>query len=590
LAVLAQARRRLSRDAWWALEEAFCGGDGSEGLADALPPADAERLRVLCPWFVAEREAAPRHALDELIERATVARGYDLHALSLRNGARRYANVRKLLRLAREFETHEGRDLRGLLDWVARHEDADVPEPEAPVETEGMDAVRLMSIHAAKGLEFPVVCVADTGRQGPGSSDAPDLHVGEDGRVGLKIVSLDGKGVAALDWDSLQADAQAVADAEERRIFYVAVTRARERLIVSGTVPKVESWSPPRSNGPPIAWLGPALAPGIETALTPETGEWEAPNGVPVTVVTPATPFLPETGSDPLSGPGSHPAPPEPPGAPERPQALPVASLSYSSLEDYARCPYRFYLERSLRLPAVEPPPEAREDDEEFPGRLRGTLAHLVLEELDFSHPRAPEPAEIVALAGELGADVAEAHAAEVVTLVDDFTRSKLFRRLSAAPEVKHEAPFSFPLAAPGGEVLVNGAVDVIAREAGRALVVDYKSDRLEEGDDLAARTEHDYRTQRLVYALAALCDGAAEVEVVHCFLERPDEPVAVTFAAAQAATLEAELSGLAAGALAGEFPVTATPHRRLCATCPGRRALCSWEPEMTLRDPPEPR
>jgi ATP-dependent helicase/nuclease subunit A len=41
---------------------------------------------------------------------------------------------------------------------------------------------------------------------------------------------------------------------------------------------------------------------------------------------------------------------------------------------------------------------------------------------------------------------------------------------------------------------------------------------------------------------------------------------------------------------LAKEFPVTATPHRRLCGTCPGRRALCSWEPEMTLRDPPEPR
>jgi ATP-dependent helicase/nuclease subunit A len=589
LAILAQVRRQLSRDAWWALEEAFCGGDGSAGLADALPSADAERLRELCPWFAAEREAAPRHALDELIERAIVARDYDLHALSLRNGARRYANVRKLLRLAREYETHEGRDLRGLLDWVARHEEADVPEPEAPVETEGMDAVRLMSIHAAKGLEFPVVCVADTGRQGPGSSDAPDLHVGEDGRVGLKVVSLDGKGVPALDWEPLQAEAQAVADAEERRIFYVAVTRARERLIVSGSVPKVESWSPPRSNGPPIAWLGPALAPGIENALTPEGDEWAAPNGVPVTVVT-AAGFEPgeREGSDPLSGGGSHPPPPEPEPTRERPRALPVAALSYSSLEDYARCPYRFYLQRSLRLPAVEAPPEAREDDDEFPGRLRGTLTHLVLEELDFAHARAPEPGQIVALAGELGADVEEAHAAQVVTLVEDFTRTDLCRRLAGASEVKREAAFAFPLAAPGGDVLVNGVVDVIAREGERTLVVDYKSDRLEEDDDLVARAEHDYRTQRLVYALAVLRDGAAEVEVAHCFLERPDDPVSVTFGAAQAATLEAELAGLAAGILASEFPVSPTPNRRLCGTCPGRRALCSWEPEMTLRALPQ--
>jgi ATP-dependent helicase/nuclease subunit A len=585
LAVLARARRQAGRDAWWALEEAFCGGDRSQGLAEALPPADAERLAKLCPWFAAERAAAPRHALDELVERAIVARGYDLHSLALRNGARRYANVRKLLRLAREYETHEGRDLRGFLDWVARHEEADVPEPEAPVETEGMDAVRLMSIHAAKGLEFPVVCVADTGRQGPGSSDAPDLHVGEDGRVGLKIVSLDGKGVPALDWEQLQAEAQAVADAEERRIFYVAVTRARERLIVSGTVPKVDSWSAPRSNGPPIAWLGPALVPGIETALTPDTAEWSAPNGVPVTVVTAAR-FEPaeRQGSDPSGG-ASHPPPPEP-GAPrEPPRPLPVATLSYSSLGDYAKCPYRFYLERSLRLPAAEPPPEAREDEEEFSGRLRGTITHRVLEELDFAEPQVPAAAEVVALAAEVGAEIDEAHAAEVVELVEAFARHDLCRRLAAAADVKREAPFAFPL----GEVLIHGVVDVLAREGERALVVDYKSDRLEPGDDLAARAERDYRTQRLVYALAVLREGAAEVEVVHSFLERLDEPVTVTFTAPQADQLEAELTSLASGALAGEFPVTSTPHRQLCGDCPGRRALCSWDEEMTLRDPPEP-
>ncbi len=589
LAVLAQRRRRLKRDAWWALEEAFCGGDGSGGMADELPAADAERLRELCPWFAAERAAAPRHALDELIERAIVARGYDLHALSLRNGARRYANVRKLLRLAREFETHEGRDLRGLLDWVARHEEADAPEPEAPVETEGMDAVRLMSIHAAKGLEFPVVCVADTGRQGPGSSDAPDLHVGDDGRVGLKVVSLDGKGVPALDWEALQAEAQAAADAEERRILYVAVTRARERLIVSGTVPKVDSWPAERSNGPPISWLGPALAPGIEGALTPESGTRTADNGVPVTVVTPQDSLSPppRPAAEPAE---AAPAPPEPESAVARPLPPPVAALSYSSLEDYARCGYRFYLQRSLRLPPAAPPPEAREDEEEFPGRLRGTLAHLVLEDLDFARPRAPSAAEVVTLAAELGSVIEERHAAEVVSLVEGFAADDLCRRLAGAAEVKREAPFAFPLRTPSGEVLVRGVVDAMARDGERVLVVDYKSDRLDPHDDLAARAERDYRTQRLVYALAVLREGAAEVEVVHSFLERLDEPVSVTFAASQLDTLESELAGLAGGILAGEFPVTPTPHRQLCATCPGRRALCSWEPEMTLRDPPAPR
>jgi ATP-dependent helicase/nuclease subunit A len=214
---------------------------------------------------------------------------------------------------------------------------------------------------------------------------------------------------------------------------------------------------------------------------------------------------------------------------------------------------------------------------------------HRLLEDLDFARPHAPAPETVRAAGAELGIEVEDADVADVAGMVEAFAGSDLGRRLAGASDVRREAPFAFPLKTPGGEVLVNGAVDVIAHEAERALVVDYKSDRLEDGDDLVARTERDYRTQRLVYALAALRDGAAEVEVVHSFLGRPDDPVAVTFAAAQAATLEAELTGLAAGALASEFPVTATPHRRLCGTCPGRRALCSWEPEMTLRDPPEP-
>ncbi len=576
LAVLAQQRRRLRRDAWWALEQAFCeGGDGSDGLAEALPATDGDRLRELCPWLAAERTALPRHGLDELIERAVAARGYDLHALSLRNGPRRYANVRKLLRLAREFEAHEGRDLRRCLDWVAVREDTDVAEAEAPVETEGMDAVRLMSIHAAKGLEFPVVCLADTGRQGPG--DAPDVHVAADGRVGLKLVSLDGDGVPALDWQALQDEAQAAADAEEHRVFYVALTRARERLIVSGTVRNTDAWPAPYSNGPPILWLGPALAaaPGVVTTIN--RAEDDGSDLSPDRLAPPPPPAR-----------GLTPPPPAP--SPPRPAPPHVTTLSYSGLADYARCGYRFYLERSLRLPATPAPEEPPDEAEGLPGTQRGTLAHRLLEDLDFARPRAPSAEAVRAVADEVGIPVTDDDLTDLAGLVGSFAVAPLCARLAAATAVRREAPFAYPLQAPEGEVLVHGFIDVIAREGDRALVVDYKSDRLElEGGDPAERVERDYRTQRLVYALAALRDGAAEVEVTYCFLERAEEPVSVTFAASQAQTLEAELTGLAGGILAGDFPVSATPHRWLCGTCPGRHALCSWEPEMTLRDPPEP-
>ncbi len=118
-------------------------------------------------------------------------------------GERRLANVHKLIRLARRFEAQEGRDLRGFLDHIAHLEraagarEADAPVGDPRSRPEGhkrgpgseTEAVRLMSIHAAKGLEFPVVCVADLGRDP--NLRYPDLLLdGEGARVGLRLLEL----------------------------------------------------------------------------------------------------------------------------------------------------------------------------------------------------------------------------------------------------------------------------------------------------------------------------------------------------------------------------------------------------------------
>jgi hypothetical protein len=81
---------------------------------------------------------------------------------------------------------------------------------------------------------------------------------------------------------------------------------------------------------------------------------------------------------------------------------------------------------------------------------------------------------------------------------------------------------------------------------------------------------------------------GAPAVEVQHLFLERPDQPVSATFAAADAARLEAELERLAGGVLRRDFTVTDTPHRAVCARCPAEGGLCSWPREMTRREAPD--
>jgi hypothetical protein len=210
----------------------------------------------------------------------------------------------------------------------------------------------------------------------------------------------------------------------------------------------------------------------------------------------------------------------------------------------------------------------------------RGSAVHSLLERLDFRRPLRPSAAAIAAAAPR---PPTGREATEIGALVERFGASELCKRLGRATQVRREQPFAFPL----GETLVTGALDVIAAESKGALVVDYKTDRLE-GADPAAVVERDYRTQRLVYALAALRSGAEEVEVVHVFLEAPERPGVARYARADRPELERALEALAAGVLEGEFAVTETPYREICQGCPAEGGLCSWPLSMTRREAPE--
>jgi hypothetical protein len=258
-----------------------------------------------------------------------------------------------------------------------------------------------------------------------------------------------------------------------------------------------------------------------------------------------------------------------------------VRTLSDSALASWRACGYRFYLTRLLGLPE-EPLDAAAAGALARPAgldaRLRGTLVHALLEH------DGPAAARVAAVAEAHGVALSEADSADVARLADAFATSPLAQRIARARSVDREHGFTIVL----GQTLLTGIVDLLARERGGAqLVVDYKTDVLEPGTDLAAYVDERYGVQRRAYALAALRGGAARVEVAHAFLERPREPVSERFEAADAERLETELLALAAGMLAGEYPVTDEPYRELCLTCPGRRALCSYPEELTLRERP---
>jgi len=614
LVLLAEAGRDGDEGAWAALRRAAAaaadravGTDDRDGPAlrptaadrpgppaswlAALPAEQARRLVAFARFAAGERLRAERLPVEVLLERAIAATGYDLAILARSGGDRRLANLRKLMRLAREYERAEGRDLRGFLAYAAGQDLAEAREGEAALESEALDAVRLMTIHRAKGLEFPVVCVADLGR--PGVTVRERLLIGRDGSAGLRLATLaGGDPIPALGYDRIADELAADEAAEERRLLYVAATRAEERLILSGGVDTAK-WPEPRPGGSPLAWLAPALL-GDPAAVLGEEPAVVAP-GVSVRLVTAAS--LPAEAAAPRprgrsAGPGTAlPAEPKVIPSPGRPQPA-QRRLSYSSLQDYARCGYRFYLGRVLGLPRIPVPPEALAEAAEEPAeaipleaRIRGTIVHQLLERLDFARPDPPGDEQIRALAAAHGLELEAAQADDVRAQVAAFANSPLCARLAAARGVRREAGFAFELSPGGGGPLVSGFVDVLARERdGSFLIVDYKTDRLEEDETPADLVERSYATQRMVYALAALKAGAPRAEVAYCVLERPAEPVAEAFSAADAPALAGALLDLAQGVLSERWAVAPRPHRELCGDCPGRPSLCSWPEAMTLR------
>ena len=190
---------------------------------------------------------------------------YDLHMLALPRGARRLANVHKLLRMAAAYEARRGRDVRGFIDLATAELEAEAREPDAPVDLGGLDAVRLMTIHAAKGLEFRVVVVADLGPQGQPQPARPPRRAATASACGWSGSTA--RAPTALDFDAIEAERRAADEAEERRVMHVAMTRAEERLILSGAARLGDNWpaagprAPRRSAG-----SRPALVPGRRRA------------------------------------------------------------------------------------------------------------------------------------------------------------------------------------------------------------------------------------------------------------------------------------------------------------------------------------
>jgi ATP-dependent helicase/nuclease subunit A len=469
-----------------------------------------------------------------------------------------------------------------------------------------------MTVHAAKGLEFPVVAVPDLGRDLNAGHQHADLVIGpppDPGgkpRFGMRLAFPSAGSLGLWELAELNA-AESEAEAEEGcRLVYVAASRARDRLILSGVF-KPSDLDPAETRKPtdtPLRRLLPALA---ERGLLAADGEIAIPAPVPVgggariadarvrvRVSEPGAKraeelvrsFPAPEEEDPLADAGG-----PPPLLDARPSPVPVGHLSYSALALYEHCGYRFYVERVLgaRQSLARPSADGDLSDEEgdTPDELiepetgRGFalgVGNAVHAALEWSARRSWEspPQELLdlllrreGLAGEPEART------RVERLVSGWLGSDLLAELARGP-ARPEVPFVLEL----GATVVRGQIDLLVADGGGdpPTVLDYKTDALDgrSADELSRR----YDAQREVYALAA--GAVAGTRAIHVFLDAPDDPRIEIFDADRLDAARVRLESLVERMRANEFTPTNEPYPALCFGCPAAERLCpnpGWKP-----------
>jgi ATP-dependent helicase/nuclease subunit A len=600
---LLRAAAGKRRHVWPALERTVGGGGEAELAAperlQQIPAGEIELLSRFVATLTGLRERGPRLPLAGLIEAATTETGYDLAVLMRPAGEARFANVRKLMRLAAEFEAREGRDLRGLLDFLAARAESDT-EAQAATAAEGHDGVRIMTIHNAKGLEFGVVAVPDLSRSLLAGTRPPLLILGREQppRVGMQLRRLGSGSINLYDYAALCEEGRERDSEEGLRLFHVAATRARKRLILSGVVKPepgretkpgtpiverlVESLGIVRDADSAVAIPAPEPRPGLDASFRPSQIEVRVNLASPERAAELRATHREAAADRPL---GEGP----PPLVERQPPTVPNRPLSYTAISAYEECPYRFYMERVLglgergsRSPRIEAQgtaafpegdgsPSAREER-----TARGAAVHALLEWSQANNWSEPSEqlARRHAIAAGLDAD-SDGLLGTLLEPVRGWLGSPLLRdQIREGPQVRAEVPILLGV----GDTVLRGSIDLLVeRDGAPPLVVDYKTDRLggSSPEEHAAR----YDTQRSIYALAvAESLSVPEVEVAYVFLERPDEPVLTVLGPTEMATARDQLAATISSISSGSFPV-APPEQRswdLCRGCPALGRLCS--------------
>ena len=523
----------------------------AEGLASVakLEPADLEpddrsRLekfrRQITKFRLTRDDVSPNLLLSRIIAET----GYETYLWSQPAGNHRVANIRKFSELLRRVSQKSGLSFDQIVARVENLRVTESPEAEAPVHDEAADAVHVMTLHAAKGLEFPVVFLPALNRRSRGMTDDAGYHATRG--IGAKWKDpLTGEVADDPVFAEIRADVTRREAEEANRLFYVAMTRAEEHLVLSascGQRIQATHWAklirdklrldfkqidndpqPREVSGLRFRLLQTDQPPEL-SAISPEAEEQQA-----------ASWLEPLDSSEDQSD----------------------SAAAVTSIALFAQCPRRYYLSRYLGFsrPGGEAPSapeprasaeEASEQTEELDATELGRRVHAIL-------------------AGSAAPDITDdAAEGEVMELVRRFQESDLGKRVP--PDAHHEQNLLFAV---DGHLL-RGQVDLWFDDGGERILVDYKTDQVKPEEVAERAAEYELQLQLYTRAIAQATGRGTDRAVLY-FL-RPNMAVDVDVGAGAIKTATDWVRDFFAAQSRIDFPLNVGEH---CYRCPHFRNIC---------------
>lgn len=488
------------------------------------------------------RSMVPYTPMHELLWQILKETGYEDYVSAMPGGEQRKANLEMLVEKARVFESTSYKGLFHFIRYMEQLKKYDVDYGEASVEDEQSDTVRIMTIHKSKGLEFPVVFVAGMGKrfnmQDARSSVVLHARMG----IGLDAVDLKSRTKSpSLVKKVIQREEALDSLGEELRVLYVALTRAKEKLILTGTLPNLEKKLPGYEM---VKYQEKEELGYVRLCKAATYWDWILPSlmradsGVPICVKTLTLKDLvreeveEETGgrltravlenwdTTRIYEPALHETMKEQFGYryPYGAGSMRKLKFTVSELKKQAylkgtdsqeqESSGEFLYEEPEVVPLI---PRFLQGEEELSGAYRGTAYHRVMELLDFSVPyqekRLKETLKNYVEAGKMSREMSDCiHVHDLL----GFLNSKLGERMreaAAKQRLWREQPFVLGVDAkdidPQGKeedmILVQGIIDVYFEEADGLVLLDYKTDQIYQADILSEK----YRAQLDYYARA---------------------------------------------------------------------------------------